>query len=145
MKYDPNKIEPLRNPIENYSSMEQSQKLIELGVPIDSCDCHYAKGKNNPEETFLPYLYFNTRSFTYEQERMPHLILYPCWSIGRLEEIIKISTLKGIVPNLTYPTYSEAYNSEKETYIDTLIGVIEYYKELGIMKFDRLGLDENEK
>ena len=38
MKYDPNKIEPLRNPIENYSSMEQSQKLIELGVPIDSYD-----------------------------------------------------------------------------------------------------------
>lgn len=39
--------------------------------------------------------------------------------------------------------YSEAYNSEKETYVDTLIGVIKYYKELGIMKFDRL--DENEK
>lgn len=125
----------------NFTNPEQSKKLLDIGIPVDSADCalvrnlYFPIGEYEIKVLDGKYSRFIEMHDTWE--------ILPCWSVGRIEEIIKISTLKGIVPNLTYPTYSEAYIGEKETYVDVLIGVIEHYKELGIMKFDRLY--ENEK
>ena len=125
----------------NFTTPEQSKKLLDLGLPADSADCVWYNPYYDGDRPELAEVY--VWKGKYPQRIDKYTI--PCWSVGRIEEIIKISTLKGIVPNLTYPTYSEAYIGEKETYVDVLIGVIEHYKELGIMKFDRLYLDENEK
>ena len=83
----------------NYTTPEQSKRLLEFGVPADSADCFYNyAGKTN---TGLDLGYFKTpnilllegRKFTswcntYPDDRKP----IPCWSVGRLIEISRICT-----------------------------------------------------
>lgn len=57
----------------NFTNQEQSKRLLELGVPVDSADCYYAEsGKIEVKNTALDELF------------------PPCWSVGRLMEIYEI-------------------------------------------------------
>ena len=57
----------------NFTTPEQSKRLLELGVPADSADCIYLKsGKIDVKNTALDELF------------------PPCWSVGRLIEILEI-------------------------------------------------------
>lgn len=57
----------------NFTTPEQSKRLLELGVPADSADC------------------FFTDSGKREIKNTPFDILYtPCWSVGRLIEIYEM-------------------------------------------------------
>ena len=74
----------------NYTTKEQSKRLLELGVPADSADCYL-----NSDSVIM----LNGKTFqeNYNEDlelARLHLIEYPhylpCWSVGRLIEIYVI-------------------------------------------------------
>ena len=76
----------------NFTTPEQSKRLLELGVPVDSADCYYYEPLG--ERNFVYVL--QNGSPLKETERRQRIIvhpdtkLYPCWSVGRLIEMIGI-------------------------------------------------------
>lgn len=57
----------------NYTTIEQSKRLLELGIPAWTADCYYKEsGKIEVKNTALDELFPS------------------CWSVGRLIEIAKI-------------------------------------------------------
>ena len=57
----------------NFTTPEQSKRLLEIGVPADSADMYYTR--TNP----IPKVYI--------EEATRHAYHTPCWSVGRLIEI----------------------------------------------------------
>jgi hypothetical protein len=72
----------------NFTTQEQSKRLLELGVPADSADCYllrtHTKGDTFIVEVLHDELYSKKEKFTDILEYLP------CWSAGRLIEIITI-------------------------------------------------------
>lgn len=73
----------------NYTTPEQSKRLLQLGLPADSADCYYSRMKyeeyENPKILYMKYsdvACFHPKTFIY----------LPCWSVGRLIEIFEICT-----------------------------------------------------
>lgn len=73
----------------NFTTIEQSKRLLEIGIPADSADCIYVRFSKKDKfsrkfrENVLsenPYEYLD--------------FYYPCWSVGRLIEIYGI--LRGV-------------------------------------------------
>ena len=65
----------------NFTTPEQSKKLLELGVPADSADLYYQDYGSIPMVVW-----------TLTQSRdLRRGILKPCWSVGRLIEIYIIA------------------------------------------------------
>ena len=72
----------------NFTTPEQSRRLLELGVPADSADCYYDviydnddyfwKYENHPTLVINDYLY----------DTGGDKLILPCWSVGRLIEIL---------------------------------------------------------
>lgn len=78
-------MKPLQN---NFTTPEQSKRLIKLGVPADSADCIYIKHIMN-SDFFLEVL--RERSYSEEVSEFEGFYNYiPCWSVGRLMEIYLI-------------------------------------------------------
>ena len=73
----------------NFTTPEQSKRLLEMGVPADSADCYYQNAL--PEPKIIPS---NRKYKEYINSRtgLNRGIWYfkPCWSVGRLQEIAKI-------------------------------------------------------
>lgn len=98
----------------NFTTPEQSKRLLELGVPADSADCYYVRMKH--EE-------FETPRVSYEQYSKlslfhPKTFIYlPCWSVGRLIEIIGICKREDVKVTFLMP-------SETTNYIDYLIEIL---------------------
>ena len=69
----------------NFTTTEQSKRLLELGVPEDSADCYllrtHTKGDTFIVEVLHDELYSKIDKFTNLFEYLP------CWSVGRLIEI----------------------------------------------------------
>ena len=80
----------------NFTTPEQSKRLLELGVPAGSADCYYTQ-----EEIEGNMYWFDLHI---KREYQPHTSLHastiwgeilPCWSVGRLIEIcLKCSTIE---------------------------------------------------
>lgn len=72
----------------NYTTPEQSKRLLELGVPADSADCYYDiyNGRINVIHTTDASWRETDKAFMYYQSYLP------CWSAGRLIEIFEICT-----------------------------------------------------
>lgn len=71
----------------NFTTPEQSKRLLELGIPADSADCYinwYVKSAHQ-----LPSNYTYTEF--YEFHKKAGRIIQPCWSVGRLIEIYCIA------------------------------------------------------
>ena len=70
----------------NFTTPEQSKRLLEFGVPADSADCYllrtHTKGDTFIVEVLHDELYSKKDKFTNMLEYLP------CWSAGRLMEII---------------------------------------------------------
>lgn len=83
----------------NFTTSEQSKRLLELGVPADSADCYYCneyKYKPNVGPGSI-HLTINVRESQHDlSENLFYDDFYiPCWSVGRLIEIcLKCSTLE---------------------------------------------------
>ena len=75
----------------NFTTPEQSKRLLELGVPADSADCylHNDISHDNWEADILK------RDYKYQSNICRAYTNYlPCWSVGRLFQIYCIT--KGI-------------------------------------------------
>lgn len=88
----------------NFTTPEQSKRLLELGVPVDSADCvaHIVDNSIDLHENF--YLKGDARISVINQRHTYTKVTtledneawldepYPCWSVGRLVEIHRAST-----------------------------------------------------
>jgi hypothetical protein len=105
----------------NFTTIEQSKRLLELGVPADSADCFYDHYRNLEVRTYskLASTFFETYTrFT------------PCWSVGRLMEIYHIC-----IPNTSI--YGWSYHEDVDgSYIDYIIQ--EYIDAYGELDFSKL-------
>ena len=76
-------IKKLQN---NFTSPEQSKRLLELGVPMDSADCY-----RRTSERSLSRLYERWTDAELHKNFFTHIPdVTPSWSVGRLMEIIEI-------------------------------------------------------
>ena len=78
----------------NFTTPEQSKRLLELGVPADSADCFYLKV--HPVEDYV-YVLTDNRTYTEQAAISDYEYSYflPCWSVGRLIEIYHICDKPG--------------------------------------------------
>jgi hypothetical protein len=71
---------------ENFTTIEQSKRLLELGVPAWTADCfHTTDLQHNPIEDATPAI-ITYQLDTHEIE-WDKVYGVPCWSVGRLIEI----------------------------------------------------------
>ena len=64
----------------NFTTQEQSKRLLELGVPADSADCYYVTSVGKKPNIIHSEFHFDVKCKTTAK---------PCWSVGRLIEIAK--------------------------------------------------------
>ena len=105
----------LKNKTMVCTSIEQSNRLVELGINPKTADMGWFKAYSLREEIYKPYI----KGYKLENHKSD----IPAWSIYKLIEIISIDvTFKNefIVVNNT-----EMFNSSTNVY-DNLIDVIEY-------------------
>lgn len=75
----------------NFTTPEQSKRLLELGVPAWTADCYMLNHQiehgwdYNDYEIYIDE--FNLRGINYYENKT----ILPCWSVGRLIEIYKIA------------------------------------------------------
>ena len=116
----------------NFTTPEQSKRLLELGVPADSADCYLngdsviiLKGKtfqeNYNEDLDLARLHLI---------EYPHYI--PCWSVGRLIEIMKICAKPK----------EQATIAEEMLYCEDLVELLVYMIEVNKQVIDFSKLEE---
>jgi hypothetical protein len=78
----------------NFTTVEQSKRLLELGVPVDSSDCYYLH-----EHDDRVYLFQNQKEsdncISKIRLRLGLGHAMPCWSVGRLIEIYHICVGPG--------------------------------------------------
>lgn len=68
-------MKPLQN---NFTTPEQSKRLLELGLPADSADCYYRDFASS-RVRLIP----NVREMD-DKFGIDTNFLIPCWSVGRL-------------------------------------------------------------
>ena len=68
----------------NFTTPEQSKRLLELGVPADSADCYLQY------DNFQDFYRMQLFEEGYEKSSQMHMHKndLPCWSVGRLIEIL---------------------------------------------------------
>lgn len=80
----------MKNLQNNFTTPEQSNRLLELDVPADSADFYYDKDEVEIDEITHPYILPFNRKFSSYNDKF----YIPCWSVGRLMEICKICEQK---------------------------------------------------
>lgn len=120
-------IKKLQN---NFTTPEQSKRLLELGVPSDSADC-VLENLNTEENNFQSEYY--TRWIIEKRHVKEDIfcernegIFLPCWSVGRLMEILshcynwdEYLDVKFIGGSLWIPRYTH-----KDNYLRGAVGFI---------------------
>ena len=72
----------------NFTTPEQSKRLLELGVPIDSADCYLTRF--GIDEDWEVKVLNNVKYSEIAISNQEYCL--PCWSVGRLIEIYSIIT-----------------------------------------------------
>lgn len=72
----------------NFTTREQSEKLLGLGIPADSADCFFYLYTNDSDNPHILYKKLSETQADYDSPFSSiKAVLYPCWSVGRLIEI----------------------------------------------------------
>lgn len=109
----------------NFTTPEQSKRLLKLGVPADSSDMNYHSAGN---KFTIEHLYLNKgRKYSDLATNFENLTL-PCWSVGRLIEIAEI-----MVGSTTWQDYQQP-SVEKPTLVERAVCTIENL--CNLIKFD---------
>ena len=121
----------------NFTTMEQSKRLLELGVPADSADFYWIF-----KDSVVPTIVNEGTVFS-AWEKTHKLICHdtdmiPCWSVGRLIEIYNITCDRfpgmglqlGFIP------------SGLQTFTEYIIKKIEYAKEDSLAYFEALNVED---
>jgi hypothetical protein len=113
----------------NFTTPEQSKRLLELGLPADSADCII---KNNKH--VYKYNFDMEPTMTQLIERLNTddcmNVYNPCWSVGRLIEVMKICAKPK----------EQAIMAEEMLYCTDLVELLVYMIEANkqIMDFSKL-------
>jgi hypothetical protein len=120
----------------NFTTPEQSKRLLELGLPADSADLYSSLGfenlvwvrntKNELREDFFDAL-INGKSAN-----------IPIWSVGRL---IEISLICGIGDKIPNELYINKY-SLVDSLVENIISRLEMVADLSINEIDFSKLEE---
>ena len=112
----------------NFTTPEQSKRLLALGLPADSADCFTVNPKEylSPIDDLVIFVLKRDETYTQHIDRLckygpgylKHSEYLPCWSVGRLMEI-----------ELTCREHSDGYVPRLQVLFDTT----------GTTGIDRLG------
>lgn len=106
----------------NFTTPEQSRRLLELGVPEWTADLRYRICKVNDSILGNPYL---TKGKKYTGSHLNSSL--PCWSVGRLIEIYKIVGEEA----------GQCIScSKNQTQVDSLVQL--YEENIGLLDFSKL-------
>lgn len=67
----------------NFTTPEQSKRLLELGLPVDSADCYYTWKLDHTTKINV----LDNETYSELLDPMSQFTI-PCWSVGRLIEIL---------------------------------------------------------
>lgn len=84
----------------DFTTPEQSKRLLELGVPADSANCWICIDKSDSTykiKVFHSHNYSYIENYYNEMNRKEEMYIdiLPCWSVGRLIEIYHICVGPG--------------------------------------------------
>ena len=122
----------------HFTSLEQSKRLLELGLPADSADCYFQdleyheEGIDKTLHTWIGPLILNCDTYEEEVLSFPTDTLYPCWSVGRLIEIAEL-----MVGSTTWQDYQQP-SVEKPTLVERAVCTIENLCNLIKFGFEKL-------
>ena len=117
----------------NYTTPEQSKRLLELGVPADSADMYYCRMRT--KEFGLPYLIGCDATYTSISTPPCGFIFAPCWSVGRLIEILLLCHPSN---EASVMFDNPLYDVSNCTNIEWCIRVLESSLQCGRMDFSKL-------
>ena len=70
------------------TTIEQSKKLIELGVNVNTADMYYEEVCNLPKAIVGNYILHNQCMEDKDYKKLSHPVLSPAWSLAALSEFI---------------------------------------------------------
>ena len=118
-------IKKLQN---NFTTPEQSKRLLELGVPADSADCYFFQDAKKYDGVPRPFFLFpRTYEYVMDFNAAYGDKVLPCWSVGRLIEIIGI--ISG-APSIN--------NVSTQNTIDGVLDIFDIKAENGTLNFSKL-------
>ena len=112
----------------NFTTPEQSKRLLELGVPADSADCVFMRGYSSygKDEFVVPFYKTDSIvSFFKDHEWEDGIDFIPCWSVGRLIEIYEACCLKRVTIDFENIKY---VHERQPNLIEDLMECIEGHK-----------------
>ena len=114
----------------DFTTPEQSKRLLELGVPEDSANYCYECSLIGGEKYYARELLDDTTFSKYKRAYdSPCVDIIPCWSVGRLNEIFKICSDNHI----------EIYDLDlKGTQIERAMQAFENYAKYNWLDFSTL-------
>lgn len=118
----------------NFTTPEQSNRLLELGVPADSADC-YIRLDFNVTESPDVIRYGATFSEIRKRREIITDNFIPCWSVGRMMEICDICILAGGGKKGEF--YFD-HNGLNKTYVQDMVDTIEGMLKLKLIDFSKL-------
>lgn len=113
----------------NFTTPEQSRRLLELGVPAKSADCFWT----NPigSKMYASPIVRNKITYRYKDWfKTNHYFYTPCWSVGRLIEIYSLCVTCD--PNVESPMLGSGNNTE------LFVNMLEFAKHINILDFSKL-------
>lgn len=134
----------------NFTTPEQSKRLLELGVPADSADLYYSEGVDikygevifeyNTEPEILPKSAITGETILFSEYKNKYTGGYvlPCWSVARLIEILSICGSMVRVKRFKIEEVARFYKSQKSSVVDLTIEDIETLIESGDIDFSNL-------
>ena len=121
---------------QDYTTIEQSKRLLELGIPANSHNCFYVRSSKSLDGNYEYHCYMGqsiaikNNLFSY---RNGHVI--PAWTSGRLMEIVDFCLYDGYKDN--DPGWlSHNRLKDGESYIEYIIDVIK--QNIMILQFSKL-------
>ena len=103
---------------DNFTTIEQSKRLLELGVPADSANCYWQFRSDTLAEDWGYRCYIGTSPAIKDNlYSFRNGYTIPCWSVGRLIEIYGFGTNQHI-GNIWYRNPMECIISDIEISIE---------------------------
>ena len=114
----------------SFTTLEQSNRLLEMGVPADSADCFYRDWDcllEHPSVDTSRYVHVRNTLIEREAPYTRFAGNTPCWSVGRLMEIYELCT-----------PYSVRDFDFTGTYVEQLCKAFLFAKETNKLDFSKL-------
>lgn len=118
----------------NFTTPEQSKRLLELGLPANSADCYLFKDSRIYNGVRRPFSLFpNTYKYVEKFNGQFGNEISPCWSVGRLIEILMICNTY-FAPKV----FQIEPNSMNPSLIENVVDKIEELKGYDMLDFSKL-------